>query len=472
MKRVGFLQLIIGCFLLIPTKKLIAQSSRVLPLESFIQQLKQFHPLAKQAKLVTEMSAANLLAVRGEFDPVFDMSADNKTLDGTNYYRYQNPELQLPTVLGIKFKTGIENSSGQFKNPELTTGVASYVGIEVPLLKGLLIDKKRAALQQARIYNQQSEQERRAAINDLLYSAYVSYWEWASAYQIYQIYNKYVQLADKRLQLIHIGFRNGDKSEADTIEAFTQLQNYRLMQGDALINLNNKVLDLSQFLWLDNGEPYLLPPYFRPDTTQFSIAFPLPDTAGIFHQLRTMHPLLQITQLKLKSLDVERRLKFQGLLPTTDVSANILSKDYYNFKDVSSYYLENNYKLGINISVPLLFRQGRGAYRNIKLKIKDIQLEFDRKTWEQETTFRRYYNEALQLRNQVSAASSAYESYQSLLNIEALRFSQGESSLFVVNSRENKALEMQQKVIELLAKYIKAIYAAQWAAAALLPAIE
>jgi hypothetical protein len=38
----------------------------------------------------------------------------------------------------------------------------------------------------------------------------------------------------------------------------------------------------------------------------------------------------------------------------------------------------------------------------------------------------------------------------------------GESSLFLVNSRESKALEAYLKLVELKTKYFKTIYALQW----------
>ena len=50
------------------------------------------------------------------------------------------------------------------------------------------------------------------------------------------------------------------------------------------------------------------------------------------------------------------------------------------------------------------------------------------------------------------------------LKNETLRFNNGESSLFLVNTRENKVLEMQQKIIELQVKLLKAKYSLDWAA--------
>ena len=51
---------------------------------------------------------------------------------------------------------------------------------------------------------------------------------------------------------------------------------------------------------------------------------------------------------------------------------------------------------------------------------------------------------------------------------EEIRFQAGESSLFLINARENKALEALQKLQELKAKFFKTENMLQWAAGNLL----
>jgi outer membrane protein TolC len=52
--------------------------------------------------------------------------------------------------------------------------------------------------------------------------------------------------------------------------------------------------------------------------------------------------------------------------------------------------------------------------------------------------------------------------FEKLLKAEETLFRNGESSLFLINTRENKVLETERKLIELKAKYYKTIYALQW----------
>jgi outer membrane protein TolC len=51
-----------------------------------------------------------------------------------------------------------------------------------------------------------------------------------------------------------------------------------------------------------------------------------------------------------------------------------------------------------------------------------------------------------------------------MLKAEESRFNNGESSMFLINSRETKALEALEKLIDLKTKYFKTIYALQWSA--------
>jgi outer membrane protein TolC len=50
-----------------------------------------------------------------------------------------------------------------------------------------------------------------------------------------------------------------------------------------------------------------------------------------------------------------------------------------------------------------------------------------------------------------------------LLRAEESKFSIGESSMFLVNARENKLLETQQKLNELKAKFFKSLLGIVWA---------
>jgi outer membrane protein TolC len=160
---------------------------------------------------------------------------------------------------------------------------------------------------------------------------------------------------------------------------------------------------------------------------------------------------------------VERKLKFQQLLPSVNFRFNQLAKGYNVWK-TSGPLLENNFRYGFYVGIPLRFSEGRGEYKKAKLKITETKLGLDLKRANVDLKVKSYYNELLAIKNQVLIQERACANYLTLQRGEETRFRAGESSLFLVNARENKTLEALQKLQELRTKYLITINALQWAA--------
>ena len=456
--------ILLSILFLFAVKNIVAQqANNVMPLQDFIAKIKQHHPLAKVAAITEQKAEANIQIAKGAFDPVLDVEANSKTFDGKNYYRYNNGEIKIPLPIG-DFKTGRENNAGQFLNSEVTSGRSSYAGVEIPLVKNVLIDKRRAALQQARIALNENRQQRNMMMNDLLLDAYLSYNEWAAAYKLYSIFTEYVNVSAARLRLINIGYTNGDRAAMDTTEAFIQMQNFMLLQNDASISLNTAIYQLNNFLWDENEVALQIADKIIPDTlvlNQMNLQQNLPN---LLLSSNTANPFLLQYRYKIEGLEVERKLKFQNLLPEINAKANLLNRDFNPLKNAGLPLLENNNRWGIAVKIPLFFRQGRGEYKMAKLKLLENNLFFKQKIIETENKIKDYYNRVIVLQTQIATAKSAAQNYNALLRNELLRFNNGESSLFLVNSRENKVLEIRQKIIELEMKLMKANYTLNWAA--------
>ena len=439
----------------------------VLTSVDFINIVRTFHPVVKQTNIEIEKAKAGILMARGGFDPLAYVNSDQKTFDGKLYYRYTNPELKIPTWYGIELKAGLENNNGVFLNEETTSGKTSYVGVAVPLAKGLLMDSRRATLKQSKIFRQQSVSEQQNTINNLLNDAYASYWNWAKEYEVYKILSNAVLINEQRFALVKIGFRQGDRAAIDTIEALAQLQNFQYLQNESLVQLKNANVALSAFLWLENNMFYQLKDDVKPNEEWLRLnvtIIPIEPLNDILANARRTHPKLSIFLFKLQGLEVERRLKFQSLLPTLNVKANLLNRGYDVFKGVNPAFYENNNKFGIDFGLPLRLSEGRGSYRIAKLKIAETNLDLSLTQQEIENKIRFYYNEVVGLQRQIAIYEQAYRNYQTLLRGEEIRFREGESTLFLLNIRENKVLETLQKLTELRAKFYKAEVALQWAA--------
>ncbi len=440
-------------------------TTRYMSVSEFIQIVRTYHPVARQANLLVERALAELTASRAGFDPAFFMSSDRKTFDGKNYYQYLNPELKIPTWFGIEVKAGLENNLGENKNTELTTGKSSYLGVSVPLGRNLLMDRRRAVLQQGRVFRDLSKTERLVIINDLLLDAYTSYWEWVKDYEVFNLLNETVSVNRNRLQLVRIGFQQGDRPAIDTTEALAQLQSFQMASNEAWLKFRNSGLELSNYLWLPNDSPYYLPELILPDSSWRAInakAMTTPVLEELIATARTSHPKLQSYQYKLQSLDIDKRLKFQEILPVVNVRYNLLNSGYNVFKDASMAFYENNYKFGFDIGLPLRLSKGRGEYKAARIKIQETNLDLVQTRLSIDNKVRYYFNEFTTLQQQIDIAEDNLDNYRTLFRGELTRFRAGESSLFLLNSRELKLLEASQKLVELKTKFFKSYQSLQW----------
>ena len=126
-------------------------SVRYLSINELTALVLTYHPIAKQASIQVGKAQASMQIARGAFDPMLSYNAAEKTFDGITYYAYQQPTLTIPTWFGIEVQTGTEKLQGNRANPTETMGQSSYLGIQIPLGRDLLTDKRRTDLQKAKI---------------------------------------------------------------------------------------------------------------------------------------------------------------------------------------------------------------------------------------------------------------------------------------------------------------------------------
>ena len=444
------------------------EATATLNAEQVLALVRRFHPIVKQANINIQKSKADITLARAAFDPILSTYAARKILNGTNYYNYISPEIAIPTWYGIEVYSGLENITGNRLDPSQTSGQSSYFGISIPLAKDLVMDKRRAFLQQAKIFSTMATVEQQAAVNDLLMNAIEAYWLWVKAYQTYNVVKNNVAINEKRLALVKKSYINGERPAIDTVEALTQLQSFQYQQNVYALEFKNAGLQLSAYLWKENNEPYILPENIVPESNwenetsinNFNVVL-----TALLDIADKNHPELQLYNYKLDALAIDKKLKFQELLPKIDFRYNQLGKNNDLLKTISTGPLfENNFQYGLKFEIPLRLSQGRADYKKAILKIEETTLNQNQKRLYIQLKIKSYYNEWLTLKQQISLYSNTYNNYQQLVRAEETRLFNGESSLFLVNSRENKALEALEKLIELKTKYYKTIYALQWSA--------
>lgn len=437
------------------------QTLDTLDYNSFLEWVRLYHPVAAQAEINLRMGDMEVRQARGGFDPLLYGNLDNKEFKETEYYNRQEAGITIPTLAGVELMGTFERNSGQFLNPEASvpTDGLFAAGAAVNLGQGLIIDKRRAALRQAKIYQESTQAQRLQLLNELYVMATDSYWNWSMEDENVRVLQEGVDLAQRRFEFVKTNFEQGALPAIDTVEAFSNYLNrlYKLQEAQQLYFAATQ--EVNTFLWDEMGTPMFLDETVKPEAL-FDPEIMLLDPV----ELRTVvvnHPDLQVADFELASLDVDRKLKGQQMLPVVKLKYNFLTE---NLNDVNSPFFENNYKWGVSVYTPLFLRKSRGAFELAKAKIDFKQNSRDLKELQLRAKLESELNNFSVLSSQVSVFSQNLESLEFLLNGEIRRFEIGESSLFLVNSREvsvfSSRLTLNQLKMKQRVAYAKARFAA------------
>jgi outer membrane protein TolC len=445
------LLIFIGCIGLAQEEEI----STVLRFDEYLGYVKRFHPIVKQAELVIDESQAKLMKSRGAFDPKIEVDYDRKKFKESEYWDKLNATFKIPTWYGIELKANFEENTGDFLNPEgfVPEGGLYSAGVKISALEGLLINDRMAQLKQAKLFREQAKADRDLLVNNILFEASLVYFKWLQAYNENELFKNFLDNARLRFQGIKRGAELGQFAPIDSTEAKIVVNDRILSFEQTRIKLVKATLELSTFLWLENNIPVQLQEGIVPDINSEPI---IDDTFNINtlvsdSLLIDNNPKLLSLDYKLQNLEVDRRLKANRLLPKLDLEYNFLTET----GDVINSYNTANYKAGVNFSLPLFLRKERGDLNVAKLKVQDTEFEIDATR--------------VNLLNKIDALRQELDSYiiqndvtqqmvrdtDRLLRAEIRKFQVGESSLFLVNTREAKLIESQLKAIKLQNKFFE-----------------
>ena len=427
--------------------------SEVLRFDEYLGYVKKFHPIVKQAELVIDESQAKLLKSRGAFDPKFEVDYDRKKFKGTEYFDRLNGMFKIPTWYGIELKATFEENSGDFLNPEAFVpddGLYS-AGVKMSVAQGFLINDRMASLKQAKLFREQAKADRDIFVNNILFEASLAYFKWLQAYNELKLFENFLTNAQLRFRGIERGAEVGERAQIDVVEARIAINQRKLSLEQSKVKLMKAALELSTFLWLEDNVPVELQPNVIPDVD----SEPIVDATFNINQLREddviidTHPKMISLDYKLQGLEVDTRLKANKLLPTVDVEYNFITE----VPDVARTFNTGEYKGGLNISFPLFLRKERGDLRLAKLKLQDTEFEIDATRVNLQNKINALRQELDSYVTQNELVEQMVTDYSRMLEAEERKFVLGESSLFLVNSRESKLIDGQLKAIEVQYKF-------------------
>lgn len=447
-----------------------SDTTRVMPLESFIQIVLLSHPVVKQADLLPEQAKQEIRLAKGAFDPKLESSWDVKNFDDKEYYDFFNATLKVPTWFPVDPKISIDRNKGQFVNPENSIpGSDDFqqvtAGLSLPIGRGLLIDQRRATVKQAELFAKINDAERLKMINKILLSASKDYWEWYFSFYNYLLIQESLSISQEIYRRVKIDFEFGELAAIDTIQAAITLQNRQVDSRDALINFKRAGLMLSNYLWGVNQEPMVLQDDLIPELDFIqnleSSSMPLDSLYAMAIQ---SHPELVKTNFKLEQLNIDRRLAKENLKPRVDLNYNLINSPLNQRGEFVDIQLRNNYKFGIEFEFPLFLRKERSKLRQTNIKIEQTNYQLDQLEMQILNSIQASYFELDNTSGMLSLMQQAVNNYKALLDAELFNLENGESDLFKINFQQDKLLESQIKLMKMRTNMEKARVNLYWSA--------
>ena len=423
-----------------------AQSdSTILSYEAYLVNILSYHPIAKQANLKLELADLEWLSAKGNLDPTIDSDWVQKSFDDKRYYRLFNNRLRVPTKYGVAVVAGYENTQGVFLNPENTTDEFGLwnIGIEVDILQGLLVNERRTALEQANVMQDIALNQQQIILNELLFSASLAYLDWQQFFYVQSVLLENENLAAQYLDITKESFLGGEKTAMDTLEAYILWQDAISLTNYNNVNLQDSRQVLENFLWF-NEVPLELQPLTVPEDYRREI-FTVRDVRNVRDLINT-NPII-LEKLNKQSLnELELRLKREKLKPKLKAKINPLLATRDNLIPT---YQSSDYKVGFEFSMPLFFRSEKADVKMGEIKIQDGELDIQNKQNELLNKIESNLLQQVILRDQVELVARNVAGYKQLLDGENIKFQFGESSVFLLNKRQEKYIDGRIKLIEL-----------------------
>ena len=431
----------------------------VLTLEALLESVNKNFPPLRAALLERPLAEADLLNQQGRFDLSLRTRLDTQNLGFYQNERFEIALEQPTTVWGSTLYSGYGVSHGRYPDYDgksLTNAAGQYrAGVRVPLARDRAIDNRRADLAKARIGLRLADLSIDQQRLTILQTATRRYWDWIAAGRRLLIANTLLEVAIGRDAILQEAVLIG------ALPQFEQLDNQRIVLQrrsnvvEARRSLENSSIELSLFLRDDSGQPQLAPaekllPGF-PDPAEISENQMLEDmNAALSRRPEVLRFIFQRNQVQL-----DRKLAENQRLPNIDLFAEY-------FREAGDGGVKrgpNDLRVGLIFDLPLQRRQATSRLRNAEARLGQI---------DQREIFQKDQVTA-DVRDAASAVRAAFERStvvseelavtRRVEDAERLRFELGDSTLFVLNQREQATAEAAIREANALADYFRA-YAA------------
>jgi outer membrane protein TolC len=432
-------KLFFGLSLILTALSCFSRGGNYLKLEDVLQSVSRCYPRIKIARLEINKTQGEYITALGKFDPSLTLNSASQPVGGY-INNYGDTELNIPTLYnGVKLFGGYRNGRGDwpiYYQNYLTNSTGEYrAGLSLPLLRDRLIDKERAGLLTTKETIRMRHQDAAVIKIKVYQEAIKAYWQWVQAGLQVKTFKQLRALAKKRQNAIVKQANQGDLPKLAISENLQQIVQREQFVNQGEMSFEQAAINLSLYYRDQKGSPQVpksgeLPPYVLEQSDH---------PTQSLSQLK-QHPALKKLQNYSKIIKLKQNLAKNELLPNLDATA-------YTFKQNGSggypSLIPQAAMVGVSFKFPLFQREAKGKLISARSELRQV-------TTERKFLFEQLKNELTNLfigikmyHHQVALLNKELHLAKTVQNGETKKFYEGDSTLFLVNQREQTTAQVK-----------------------------
>lgn len=436
-----------------------APGPKTLLLSNVLDSVNKHYPPLRAALLERPIADADFLSSQGRFDLSLKARAESQRLGFYENERFEITVEQPLQTWGSTLYSGYSISDGRYPDYDGkvdTNGAGQYrMGVRVPLGRDRAIDSRRSELQKSRIGLRLADLSIEQQRLTVLQSATRRYWDWVAAGRRLAVARTIFDVAQGRDSVIRESVKIG------ALPQFEQLDNQRVLLQrqsgvvEARRALENAAIELSLFLRDAAGQPLLATeealPLGFPEPASLEVQQVAEDVEAA--QLRRPDVLRLIFQRD--QIRVDKTLAENQRLPNIDFFGEYVRE----LGDGSVKRGPNDLRAGFSFDLPFQRRQATGRLQAAEARLKQVD---QREIFQRDQIIAEVRDAASAVRASYERSAVLHEELKATRQVEEaerLRYELGDSTLFVLNQREQATAEAALREATALADYFRS-YAA------------
>lgn len=395
-------------------------------------------------------AAEKLHASRGVFDAVIDGQINSVPVGGyqNNYFeaRLNNPIENTANTFSAGYRLGRGDWPVYYQDYLTNTYGDTFIGIDIPLLRNKLIDSNRLAIWQNQLFTEAEKLLLTIKRNEIITLAINAYLEWLKANYRVKIAKRLLDIAIVRQKAIDKQAHLGDIARID------QVENHRLImqRQSVLVSERQKYLNAKNQLYFyisSRALNHQLPHWQAPNIFHNSIG--LQNNQRRLAKIIKYQPYLQYLKTKIRQSQLAIDQSQNEMKAKLDLN---LFVDKQHGKG-NPRLADTSINLGFKYQLPLRLRKAEGQLAQNQSLIRSYYLQrrlFLRKL---DLTFKKIMVDLKSLAEIHYYRSKEINYAEKLEDAERKKFAAGDSSLFLVNQREQTVASTRFLVVDAMIEY-------------------